>query len=382
MWEGRPAPAICCRLRPREDTITRAAVDTPKDATVAQLDDFDEVIDVRSPAEFALDHIPAAINCPVLDNDERERVGTLYARASPFEARRVGAGLVARNIARHLESSLCDRGRDWRPLVYCWRGGGRSDSLCDVMRRIGWRAAKLAGGYRQFRRAVLADLTAMPAHLSFHVLSGRTGSGKSRVLQALADEGAQVLDLERLASHRGSVLGEFPGVAQPPQKLFESLVWRRLRSLDSQRPVFVEAESRKVGNLQVPPALVVAMRAAPCIVLEADTHLRIAILLDEYAHLLRTPEVLNERLRALSMHYGKDKIAAWTALVDAGRFADLVAQLLAQHYDPAYDRSIERNFPGVATAPSIRLPAADDAALRAAGRSIVDMTRLIGIHPG
>jgi tRNA 2-selenouridine synthase len=381
MWEGRPAPAICCRLRPREDRITRAAVDIPKDATVAQLDDFDEVIDVRSPAEFALDHVPAAMNCPVLDNAERERVGTLHARASPFDARRVGAALVARNIARHLESSLCDRGRDWRPLVYCWRGGGRSDALCDIMRRIGWRAARLAGGYRAFRRAVLADLAAMPERLRLHVLSGRTGSGKSRVLQALADEGAQVLDLEQLASHRGSVLGEIPGVPQPPQKLFESMIWSRLRSFDPERPVFVEAESRKVGNLQVPPALVVAMRAAPCVVLEADTDLRIAILLDEYAHLLRTPEVLNERLQALTMHYGKDKISAWTALVAAGSFAELVAQLLAQHYDPAYDRSIERNFPGVATALSVRLETADDAALRAAGRTIVDATRLMGIHP-
>jgi tRNA 2-selenouridine synthase len=347
-------------------------VDTTKTGTVAQLDQFDEIIDVRSPAEFALDHIETAINCPVLNDEERERVGTLYKQVSPFDANRLGAALVARNIARHLECTLQDRPRSWRPLVYCWRGGGRSESLCHVMQRIGWRAAKLAGGYRAYRQAVIADLERLPATLSLRVICGRTGTGKSRLLQALAAEGAQVLDLEQLARHRGSVLGELPGIKQPSQKRFESALWHELHRLDPSRPVFVEAESRKVGNVQIPPALIALMRSAPCIQLDAEKAVRNALLRDEYAHFLHTPESIQSRLQALTMHYGKDKIGAWSALAAAGRYPELVDVLLGEHYDPAYDRSIQRNFARAADAPVYRLDAPDEPAMRAVARAILD----------
>jgi len=349
-------------------------VDIPKDVTVAQVDQFDEVIDVRSPGEFALDRIEDAINCPVLNDEEREVVGTLYKQASPFEARRIGAAMVARNIARHLESTLRDRDRNWRPLVYCWRGGGRSDSLCDVLRRIGWRAAKLAGGYKAYRQAVIADLAQLPVGLHFEVLCGRTGAGKSRVLQALAAEGAQVLDLEQLACHRGSVLGELPGIAQPSQKMFESKLWWRLRALDPKRAIFVESESRKIGNLQIPQALIAAIRAAPCIVLVADTSVRVALLLDEYAHLLRAPDMLKQRLDALSTHYGREKISCWKAMATAGDYGNLVDELLTAHYDPAYDRSIERNFPAIARAPVMRLRASNPGAMRELARALLEQS--------
>jgi tRNA 2-selenouridine synthase len=357
-------------------------VDTVKTATVAQLDQFDELIDVRSPAEFALDHIEGAINCPVLNDDERERVGTLYKQISPFEAHRVGAALVARNIAQHLESTLHDRPRSWRPLVYCWRGGSRSDSFCDIMQRIGWRAAKLGGGYRAYRQAVVADLERLPATLTFRVVCGRTGAGKSRLLQALAAEGAQVLDLERLASHRGSVLGDIPGVRQPTQKRFESTLWSRLHGMDGTRAVFVEAESRKVGNLQIPPALIAAMRASPCIQLDAERAVRTALLLEEYAHFLRAPEALQSRLQALTAHYGKEKIAAWTMLAASARHAELVDILLGEHYDPAYDRSIARNFARAADAPVYRLPAPDAGALQAVACAILAAERAGAVAVG
>ena len=363
-------PADCCRLAPRSRcACTR--VDRVKEVTVAQLDDFDEVIDVRSPSEYALDHIEGAVNVPVLNDAERERVGTMYTQVSPFEARRLGAGLVARNIAYQLETVFRDKDRHWRPLVYCWRGGGRSDSLYNVMARIGWRAGKLTGGYRSYRRTVLADLDAWPATFRFTVLCGRTGCGKSRVLRALASEGAQVLDLEAIACHRGSVLGEEPGVDQPSQKLFESKLWRQLRTLERERPVYVEAESKKVGNLQVPAALIDAIRSSPCIMLEADMQSRVDLLLDEYAHLVHSSDLLNARLRALTVHYGKQAIAGWTALATAERHSELVHTLLIQHYDPAYDRSIQRNFPRLASAPSVRLQGIGPSALRQAAQAIL-----------
>jgi len=344
-------------------------VEASKAVTVAQVDAFDEVIDVRSPAEFAEDRIPGATSCSVLDDDERARIGTLY-KASPFEARRVGAALVARNIARHLDTVFHDRPRHWQPLVYCWRGGGRSDAMCEVLRRVGWKVGKLDGGYRTYRRAVIDALCSLPARYEFVTICGRTGSGKSAVLRALAELDEQVLDLERLACHRGSVLGELPGVPQPSQKYFESLLYDTLRKLDPARPVFVESESRKVGNVQVPTELITAIRASRCIVIEADAAIRTALLMDEYRHFLHDRAALDARLSALTMHYGHARVEQWIAHAAAGRHATLVEDLLHSHYDPAYDRSIQRNFPAVANAPVVKLDATDAESLRVVARAV------------
>jgi tRNA 2-selenouridine synthase len=346
-------------------------VEHSRDVTVAQLDAFDEVIDVRSPAEFVLDHVPGAVNMPVLDDAERARVGTIYKQQSPFAAKRIGAALVARNIARMIESQLHDRPRSWSPLVYCWRGGGRSDALCEVLRRIGWRAVRLQGGYQAYRREVVAALAQLPRGFDFRVLCGRTGAGKSQVLRALQALGAQVLDLEALAHHRGSILGEVPGEAQPTQKRFESALWHRLRTLNPARPVFVEAESRKVGNVQVPGALIEAMRGSQCVTIEAPQAVRVALLTSQYGHYVRDARVLGERLQALAPHYGRATIERWCALAQHGRHAELVAELLATHYDPAYDRSLARNFVRAADAPVFALAADTAQAQRALAQAIL-----------
>jgi len=340
-------------------------------ATVAQLGEFDETIDARSPSEFAADRVPGAINCPALNDEERARVGTLYKQVSSFDARRVGAALVARNIAHHVETTLADRPRDWRPLVYCWRGGGRSAALVEVLRRIGWRAARLEGGYRAYRHAVRDELERLPGEFEFRVVCGRTGSGKSRLLAALASEGAQVLDLEGLACHRGSVLGAVPDRPQPSQKLFESLAWSALKGFDRDRPVFVESESRKVGDVQVPGVLLGAIRVSRCVVLEASVQTRVQLLCEEYGHFLVDATTLCERLEALTAHYGRETIASWQALARAGRNETLVAELLGRHYDPAYDRSIRRNFPQLADAPVFELADAGESAMRSVARAVL-----------
>jgi tRNA 2-selenouridine synthase len=314
--------------------------------TLAHLAEFDEVIDVRSPSEFALDHVPAAVNCPVLDDAERASVGTLYKQSSPFDAKKVGAALVSRNIARHIEERFRGRGRDWRPLVYCWRGGKRSGAMAHVLREIGWPAATLEGGYRGYRREVVRQLEDLPARLRFEVVCGATGSGKSRLLEALAARGAQVLDLEGIARHRGSVLGDLPGDPQPAQKMFDSQVWDRLRRFDPSRTVYVEAESRKIGQLQVPGALLERMRASPCIRIEAPVEARVRFLLDEYRHFLDRPAELKAKLACLRNLYGSEVIERWTAQADAGEWNALVTDLLVHHYDPAYRRSTPKNYPG------------------------------------
>lgn len=314
-------------------------------ATVSDLLTFEEVIDVRSPGEYAEDHIPGAINLPVLNDDERARVGTLYKQVSSFEAKKVGAALVSRNIAHHLESYLADKPKSYRPLVYCWRGGSRSGSLTHILQKIGFGATQLDGGYKAYRRHVIAELAKLPAQLTYRVVCGPTGSGKSRLLQALAEEGLQVLDLEVLAAHRGSLLGALPDQAQPTQKSFESAVWLALTQFDPARPVFVESESKKIGALRVPEALITSMRASPCVRLEVPLAARVQLLIEDYAHYLDDASAINSQLSRLVALRGNDTVQAWHELANRQAWDELVAALLEQHYDPAYLRSLSNNYP-------------------------------------
>ena len=310
----------------------------------AALSAYRDRIDVRSPAEFAQDHIPAAANHPVLDDAERARIGTLYT-ASPFAARKRGAALVARNIATMLETAFADRDREWRPLVYCWRGGQRSRALTQVLNEVGWRAVQLEGGYRAYRRHVVAELARLPQRFRFVVICGLTGSGKSRLLAALARSGAQTLDLEGIARHRGSLLGDLPGDPQPSQKWFESQLVDALDRLDASRPVFVESESRRIGSVQMPDALLAQMRSSRALTLVTPPAQRVALLKEEYAHFLSAPALLGACLKPLIELHGKAKVAQWGAAAAAGDWDRLVAELLETHYDPMYTRSLARNFP-------------------------------------
>jgi tRNA 2-selenouridine synthase len=332
---------------------------------------FDAIIDCRSPAEYAEDHVPGAISAPVLDDAERAAVGTVYKQGSPFEAKKLGAALVAKNVARHVEGLFADKPRSWRPLVYCWRGGKRSGAMAHILREIGWDAQTLEGGYRAYRRWVVDQLESIPLHYRFCVIHGPTGSGKSRLLAALREAGAQVLDLEGLASHRGSVLGELPGKPQPSQKRFESLLLHELSRLERGRPVFVEGESKKIGQLQLPEALIARMRGSECVLLDTAAAARVQLLIEEYRHFLGEPALLERQLDCLVALHGHEKIASWKALAARGAWEALVTRLLAEHYDPAYRRSSATNFALLPQARSLRLPSADAAAFREAARSLV-----------
>ena len=331
---------------------------------------FDTIIDARSPSEYAEDHIPGAISAPVLDDAERAEVGTRYKWESQFEAKKVGAALVARNVARHVES-FKGKPRNWRPLVYCWRGGKRSGAMAHILREIGWQAETLEGGYKAYRRWVVQELEKIPATLQFQVIHGPTGSGKSRLLGGLKRAGAQVLDLEDLAAHRGSVLGNLPHRPQPSQKMFESLLLMELQAFDAARAVFVEGESKKIGQLQVPEVLMTRMRASPCVLLEAGVETRVDLLLDEYRHFLQDRQALHAQLDCLVALHGRERIAEWKALAARGAWRELVAALLVEHYDPAYKRSSHRNFARLAEAPGLRIASAEEAAFDAASAALL-----------
>lgn len=326
----------------------------PEFITATHFDKFTDIIDVRSPAEYAEDHIPNAANHPVLSNVERERVGTLY-KHSPFAAKKLGAVLIARNIAHHIEQSWQDKPKNWQPLIYCARGGQRSASLAYILRQIGFAAVRLEGGYKSYRQHVLQQLKIIPAQYSFYVLCGLAGSGKSRLLAALQKNGAQVLDMEHIARHRGSVLGDVINTIQPTQKSFDSQLLAQLKSFNPAQPVFIESESKKIGRVRVPDALINKMWCSPCIRLETSTQLRIALLREDYAHFLHNPALLHTQLQRLKGTHSNAKITHWQTLCDAQKWNELIGELLEQHYDPAYNKSIHSHYPNYSNAPQIVL---------------------------
>ena len=338
------------------------------DEAMARYDGFDAVIDARSEGEHAEDHLPGALNWPSLNNEERVRVGTLYKQVNPFEAQKIGAALVAANIARHIQAHVQDKSRQWQPLIYCWRGGKRSNSLAYILSQIGFKVHLIEGGYKAFRKAVVEDTPRRVQALQFRVLCGPTGSGKTRLLQALAAQGAQVLDLEALASHRASVLGVIPGQPQPTQKAFETRIWDRLRRCDPTRPVFVEAESKKVGNLTVPASLIEAMRSSACVRLELPLAARVQLLMEDYDYFVRDAAFFGERLDRLADLKGRALVDDWKQRAQAGHTAEVVAELLERHYDPGYQSSTSRNFSQYAQAEPLVLqgPGATDMAQAAA----------------
>ncbi|WP_343626947.1 tRNA 2-selenouridine(34) synthase MnmH [Roseateles puraquae] len=338
---------------------------------LAQLGQFDAILDVRSPGEFAEDHIPGAENWPVLDDEERRIVGTLY-KQDPLEARRLGATLVARNVARLLDERTGGRPKTWRPLVYCWRGGQRSLSLHWFLGQIGFRSRQLVGGYKAYRAQVRDDLTRWPERFDYRVLCGLTGCGKTRLLLALADEGAQVLDLEGLAAHRGSVLGALPDRDQPTQKGFDSALWARLHELDPTRPVFVESESRKIGRIALPAELLTALhRRGRPVWIDMPEAARVDLLLQDYAHFAADPEGFCQLLDGLVELRGRARVMAWQAQARSGAWPAVFGALMREHYDPGYAGSLRRHFPALAGVAPLTLADGHPETLRAAARQLI-----------
>ena len=335
-----------------------------------RLNEFDAIIDARSPGEFALDHLPNAVNWPSLNDDERIAIGTMYKQVNAFEAKKRGAALVARNAAHHIETHLLDAPKQWRPLLYCWRGGNRSGAQATILSAIGFHVTLLEGGYKAFRAAMLTHIPEQVARLKWRVIAGPTGVGKTHLLHALKVQGHQILDLEGLANHRSSVLGLLPGQTQPTQKHFEMKLWHALQQLDSDRVVYVESESKRVGNVTVPESLIKAMRASPCVDIRMSVEQRVSLLMRDYDHFVQDTEHFSERLKTLVALLGHATIDRWQSMIDANQVAGVVQELLSLHYDPKYFESMGRNFQHYATAPQVEILGISDADIADGAREI------------
>ena len=334
---------------------------------------FDDIIDVRAPAEFAEDHLPGAISLPVLDDEERARVGTIYKQVSPFSARKIGAALVAKNASLHLQGPLADKPGGWRPLVYCWRGGQRSGSFATILSQIGWRVETLAGGYKAWRSLVVREVYDTPVRAPVVVLDGNTGSAKTEILNLLPDFGVQVIDLEGLARHRGSLFGAVG--PQPSQKAFEAALALALAGLDPSRPVVVEAESSKIGNCRLPPEIWKAMVAAPRVAIAAHRADRALYLARAYADLTADADRLATTVGLLTSLHAAEVIEDWLGLAASGQFAALADGLMERHYDPRYDKHRARMAVPVAevAAPDLR-----PEALRGIAAQVAEAVKRLG----
>ena len=319
-----------------------------KSAQITELSglNFDTIIDVRTPAEYEIDHIPGSVNHPVLDNEERVIIGTLH-NGNNFEARRRGAALISRHVADLLENEFRDKPKTWRPLIYCWRGGLRSGSLAIVMAQVGWQVHQLNGGYKSYRTNLMDLLPVLCEKCILKVVSAPTGSGKTHFLAALKRAGKQVIDLENLAEHRGSVLGELPGQKQPSQRLFDSRLLVELQKLDLSKPIYIESESRKIGSVALPQALLDRMHDSECVVLEVSLSDRVNGLCVDYKFFCDNPEILIKQLTFLSNVRSKEQLEEWATLARNGLFPELVRQLLEIHYDPLYWKSLRKNYPQI-----------------------------------
>ncbi len=300
---------------------------------------FDTVIDVRSPSEFLDDHMPNALNLPVLDDVQRESIGIIYSQNNPFEAKRAGAALVAQNISIHLQTELADKDRNWRPLIYCWRGGHRSGAMAKIFSDIGWHTKIIEGGYKAYRKTVLDGLDQLPQKFQLIVLSGATGTAKTHILRAAVAMGAQILDLEQLANHRGSLLGSEPGISQPAQRLFESRIVACLNSFDTTRPVYIEAESNKIGQVHIPSTLWTSMREALRVTISAPLAARVAFLQRDYRHIIENSDNLIEALSGLRRRYSREIFESWRTDIINRNWDGFVKAILTTHYDPSYARS-------------------------------------------
>lgn len=332
---------------------------------------FGAVIDARSEGEYALDRLPGAVNWPSLNNEERILVGTLYKQQGAFEAQKIGAALVAANVSRHIQAHVLSQTKAWKPLVYCWRGGKRSGSLAHILSQIGFQVTLIEGGYKAFRKVLVETLPARVAPLQCRVICGPTGSGKTRLLHALREVGAQVLDLEDLARHRSSVLGLIPGEAQPSQKNFDTLIWQALGEMDPQRVVFVESESRKVGNVSIAESLMLKMRASDCIRVDAPMDLRVALLMEDYPFFVQDTEFFCARLQTLVDLRGREVVQGWCTLARAGETREVVRQLLEMHYDPGYAQSTHRNYARFGQATVVTIDDISEAGMRRVAQGLV-----------
>jgi tRNA 2-selenouridine synthase len=357
---------------PLPDADPAAAPVDPRQLGLREFASYALVIDARSPHEYAEDHVPGAVNLPVVDDSEFAEVGIRH-KTDKHAAYLIGVEYSLRNIAAQIKPLISKFTEQDRFLVYCFRGGKRSRLWADNLRTIGFEVDVLAGGWKAYRQWVRAGLAQLPKEFNFRVLCGPTGCGKTRLLYELERQGHQVLELEGLARHRGSLLGDLPGEQQPSQKLFDTLLLDKMRRFDRRLPVWLEAESKKIGNLQLPDALYEAMQASPVVNVAAPMPARVRLWREDYPHFAADPEGMVRKLEPLKPLVGKETLALWMNLASTSRVDELFESVMTRHYDPCYARSNRRSYGRRIDERAIELDSLDHRDLETPVRRLVEV---------
>lgn len=294
------------------------------------------IVDVRTPLEFAEDHLPGAINVPILTNPERVEIGTLYKQQGPQIAKERGLQLTCHRFPA-IVATIAEAAAGRPVLVYCWRGGLRSESVALLLEMTGYPVVKLSGGYKSFRAVVTAFFEDFTPPAPLVVLHGMTGSGKTEFLQRLARNGWSTVDLEGLARHRGSAFGSLGMGEQPSQKQFETSLWDAFRTLAPKRPIILEGESKRIGRLTLPGNLYEVMAENAKIWCEVSVETRVNRLATEYAReTYRQP--MAEALERISRKLGGEQYASLKQMLDSWDVTALARGLIENYYDRLYYR--------------------------------------------
>jgi tRNA 2-selenouridine synthase len=228
-------------------------------------------------------------------------------------------------------------------LIYCWRGGQRSKAFSIVLSEVGWRTNQLKGGYKEYRNQVINFLDNIGPKLKITLISGKTGSAKTKILKSIENEGGQILDLEGLANHKGSLLGKIPDLIQPSQKFFESLIFNKIQNLNLKDKIYIEAESSKIGNIHIPKSIWKKMIKSPRIEISANVELRAKFLVSDYDYMCNDPTLINPIIKGLKNRLSKKLFDEWTNLIDRKKWFDLTKSFLENHYDPSYSSNTIKN---------------------------------------
>ncbi|PPR11352.1 MAG: tRNA 2-selenouridine synthase [Alphaproteobacteria bacterium MarineAlpha11_Bin1] len=309
-----------------------------------EFDHGEVIVDVRSPSEFKEDHIPGSINLPVLSDNEFKKVGTIYKEVSPFDASKIGAALVSKNISTHLGEYFYDKPQTTKFVFYCARGGKRSSSFAQVCSMVGWPTCVIDGGYKAYRKHVTGSIEKLCNGYKFLLIGGKTGTGKTEILNHLEVKGYDVLNLERLAVHRGSLLGAHKDQDQPAQKLFETRIFEKIKTFNDQKTIFAEAESNKIGRVFIPAALWKKMKAAPIFIIENQNEHRVSFILKEYDPDFLQRKAIPNLLSFIDKKSNAIDTEKLRKLVSEGKWSEFVQEILTSHYDPLYQHAISKRI--------------------------------------
>lgn len=294
------------------------------------------IVDARTPLEFSDDHLPGAVNVPILTDAERVEIGTLYKQQGPHPARVRGLELTCHRFPA-IVATIAEAAKGRPILVYCWRGGLRSESVALLLEMTGYPVVKLEGGYKAFRSIVASFFESVSLPVQLVVLHGMTGSGKTEFLQQLPADRYTVIDLEGLARHRGSAFGSLGLGEQPPQKLFETQLWNAFRQAPTDRPIVVEGESKRIGRINLPGNLYEVMAESTKVWCDVSVATRVKRLAAEYAReeyrkpMAEALERIRKKLGGPHYEELRAKLAAWD-------IQGVARDLIEQYYDKLYYR--------------------------------------------